>query len=519
MAAKRNYSRCFIILQEDEKGYSRDNNKFPTGYAKIERKNDKCKISYYIQNLKQIEEPYNMVLISDKKGDKRLINIGTLPIDSFGRAETSQEYDASNVANCNIPIDTIKGAAVAKLENSRVHGVLAGFINGAKLEDWKSYAIIENKKRAEETNKIEKVKEASNTLTKNDGIKENPEGEKTSKNRENNVFDEYENHIEAIKNIELGEEKDSAANVDLEVADAKQLKKDREVEDKQSENSNNKDGQVSKIQEAQREIQGQVLNSQEFKANEQRADKVKEDDFEERQPVEKVEKVDLSPENSDLEDNCNQVEDENFDFREDEDSDLEMEDGEVYNETNYETNYESYNKEWNGTNDDGNSQIGEKEYKDNETRSQEEDEEYPKGSLGSFFRTMTNGLEEVKNVCLEVGKCRWYKVSCKEFMTANPMEDFNKYYNIYYPMNNYYPYIKRKGHYLVGCKCDKKGNMRYLVYAIPGTRSIWDQPFGGTTGFVTWTYGNSSQNRHDDSGYWLMFYDIKNSTVVVPVKK
>jgi hypothetical protein len=67
VAAKRSYSRYFIISQEDEKGYSTDSNKFPTGYAKVERKNDKCRVSYYVQNLKRTKDSYYMMLICDRK--------------------------------------------------------------------------------------------------------------------------------------------------------------------------------------------------------------------------------------------------------------------------------------------------------------------------------------------------------------------------------------------------------------------------------------------------------------------
>ena len=41
--------RNFIILQEDERGYSSENGKALSGYAKVEAKGDKCKISFYAQ--------------------------------------------------------------------------------------------------------------------------------------------------------------------------------------------------------------------------------------------------------------------------------------------------------------------------------------------------------------------------------------------------------------------------------------------------------------------------------------
>ena len=58
--------RNFIILQEDERGYSHSNDKALSGYAKVEAKGDKCKVSFYAQNLKQ-EDNYSMVLICCKR--------------------------------------------------------------------------------------------------------------------------------------------------------------------------------------------------------------------------------------------------------------------------------------------------------------------------------------------------------------------------------------------------------------------------------------------------------------------
>ena len=70
MAPKKNYSRYFIILQEDEKGFSLDTEKSPSGYVKLEKKNNKCKISYYAQNLSMEKQPYHLILVCNKKDVK-----------------------------------------------------------------------------------------------------------------------------------------------------------------------------------------------------------------------------------------------------------------------------------------------------------------------------------------------------------------------------------------------------------------------------------------------------------------
>ena len=94
------------------------------------------------------------------------------------------------------------------------------------------------------------------------------------------------------------------------------------------------------------------------------------------------------------------------------------------------------------------------------------------------------------------------------------MSNYNKYTLAYYPMLNYYPYIKKHGYFMLGYKCDSEGNLKYIVYGIPGKKDKDEQPYDGKTGFVTWVNDNDS----DEVGCWLMFYDYKNSTVVVPMQ-
>ena len=75
-------------------------------------------------------------------------------------------------------------------------------------------------------------------------------------------------------------------------------------------------------------------------------------------------------------------------------------------------------------------------------------------------------------------------------------------------------YIKKYNYFKLGYKCDSKGNLKYIIYAIPGKKDKDEQPYDGRTGFVTWVAKDSDT----DIGCWLMFYDFKNSTVVVPMQ-
>lgn len=407
MATKKNYSRYFIILQEDEKGYSTDSNKFPTGYAKVEKKNNKCKVSYYVQNLRISKNPYHMVLICDRKNDKRLVKLGEIDIDNYGRAEISREYDVDNVANVNIPMETIKGAAIVTLDDSNVHGVLTGFANGSDLSDWKSYAMIENKKRTKEEEKVEVKQELKQGIVHVKEKKHKEKSEESKVTREDNIFDKYEKNIENIKEKTGDSPKINAKTI----TDDIEQKEDQKIEIE--EKNKHRD-------ELDKKIKGN---------NDHECIKEKDEDIDSRKKKEKIDVMD------------------------------------------------------------------------------------------KFFVDLVKDLEEIKGVCPELGKCKWYKVDCKDLMNINPYMDCNKYNMVYYPMFSYYPYISRYGHYLLGYKYDKDGKVKYLVYAIPGTKAIYDQPCGGSTGFVTWFYKKADEDKDNSLGYWAMFYDFKNYTVVVPVKK
>ena len=111
MAHNKSY-RTFIILQEDEKGHSMASDKPLTGYAKIETKNDKCKVSFYAQNLKKEYKDCYMMLICNKKDFKKNINLGPMNINQQGKAEMSLEYDSINIGDLNVSYENIVGASI-----------------------------------------------------------------------------------------------------------------------------------------------------------------------------------------------------------------------------------------------------------------------------------------------------------------------------------------------------------------------------------------------------------------------
>ncbi|MBK5240571.1 hypothetical protein [Clostridium sp.] len=392
MTPKKNYSRYFIILQEDEKGYSLDSEKIPSGYAKLEMKSNKCKISYYVQNLRKEKQPYYMILICGKKDVNKIIKLGKLNIDDYGRVDISHEYDMENIADTGISAEKIIGAAIVKFLDNNVVSIMSGFSTTDKPNEWRNYKLadVNNEKKEIRTEAII------------------------------NEFDEYEQNIELIK---------------------------VESDDKASQND---------------EVQKAV---------------VKEVDNDQREDVKTIKYVEniVNVENVGNVENVEKLDE------------LEWESKASQSEDDYEIDRHKHKKQ----------------------------DEYPTGTMGDFFKEVAKDFEEVPDFSKEIKWCKWYKVPVNNLENMYDFSDYNKYTIAYYPMIYYYPYIRNHKYFMLGYKCDSSGKMKYIVYGIPGSRAKVHQPYGGKTGFVTWVQDKNS----DVMGHWLMFYDPKKSTIVVPIKK
>ena len=214
MTTKKSYSRYFIILQEEEKGYSLASDKLPSGYAKIEIKNDKCKISYYVQNLKKELEPYHMILICSKKDVKKIIKLGNLNIDDNGRTEINMEFDSEDIDGSKISIEKVVGASIVKISENNLIPVMQGFITTENLVEWKKYEIYTRNEALEDTSPVNNEEEQIvNQVIVQEEIQAEPEVfevEKTineqsaspileSRDEDNVNFEKYEQEIEKAK--------------------------------------------------------------------------------------------------------------------------------------------------------------------------------------------------------------------------------------------------------------------------------------------------------------------------------
>lgn len=406
MASNNRLYRNFVILQEDERGYSNSSDKTLSGYSKIEAKGDKCKISFYAQNLKKDNENYYMMIICCKKDMKQIINLGPIEVTDTGKAEATKEYNVSNVGGLDIQFDKISGTAIAKLKDGIPIFVMCGFLNGQQpSENWKNYTIVKAKEvRLRATEKVAE-KEHKKEPRKPEIRVEKPK----EKSIENPIVEAKADEniiIEDTKRTE--EEKEEAAKEEIkevveEVVEVKEVQEVENIED-------------ARMRYFQREnLRGK------FEEYEEEIESIKEFD-----PI--------------------------------------------------------------------NGRI--------------------RGSIGEYFESIVEGFNRDYDSINDIKYTKWYKVPVHDLHEMCNMSNYNKYTLAYYPMLNYYPYIKKYGYFMLGYKCDSQGNLKHIIYAIPGKKDKDEQPYDGRTGFVTWV----SLNGRDRDGCWLMFYDFKNSTVVVPMQ-
>ncbi|MEG2353765.1 MAG: hypothetical protein RSB70_03895 [Clostridium sp.] len=418
MTPKKNYSRFFIILQEEERGYTLDREETPSGYVKLEKNHGKCKVSYYVQNINPKMQPYYMALVCANKDNKKMINLGKLNFDESGKVEVSYDYDSENIGGVSMSMESVTGASILKLVDNNVIGVMAGFNASVPPKSWQNYEILINK-------------------------------EEEKRGQEGNAFDAYEERIEISKSksraekgdaiIVEGENKDIFIDNEVEVEEVKEytIKSDNRVE-LQNKNS------TMDVKEAE----------------------IIEDVIEEKS-VYHYEKENI-PKHLLL----------------DEDDRATMERAKEDMNHDVSSNYF---------------------YED----------EASLGATEQYFRGVVEDCDDFSELEDEILNCKWKKVTVRDIEELHNMCNYDKHVVLYYPMACYHSYIVKNGHFIFGMKMDKKKKLKYLVYGIPGSKSKNDQPFGGKTGFVTWI---PCKNK-EDKGYWIMFYDYKNSTVVIPMKK
>ena len=447
--------RNFIILQEDENNHSNSADKPLSGYAKIEAKSDKCKISFYAQNLKK-DEKYTIVLICYKKEVKQIIDLGKLEVNEVGKGEAIKEYYINDIAGLNLSYEKISGAAICKHKNEQLSFLMYGFMNNENIkEDWKKCKVVKSYDEDKPTEYKKLVK-------------------KESKDKDDCKKEEYKKEVKDKKDHKHDDNKECKDDYK---EDKKYYKHDDDKECKDDHKEDKKDHKHDECKDDYHDHDGDKHHK----------DDDKKDDDKDCKEDHDHDKYDKHKEDYGCDENCKRGD-------ELEDTEAEAEVDESITQKDFDEYEENINK----------------------LRDNQEIDPYDfrlKGAIGDFFDNIVKGFEEVKGKFKEIKYCKWYKIKISSIDDMCNTADYNKYTVAYYPMLNYYPYIKKYGYFFIGYKCDSKGNLKYIVYGIPGNKDKDEQPYVGKTGFVTWIGSDDGK-----VGCWLMFYDYKNSNIVVPMK-
>lgn len=196
MTVKKSYNRFFIIFQEEDKGYAIAIDKQPTGYAKIENRSGKCKMTVYAQNLKKEKGPYHFCIIDTMRTPALLIKIGEVKIDEMGRGETWWEYNEENIAESKSTIDKFNIAVImAEGSPDAITAPLAGYTGKEKIM-WKEKIVIDKKHEHEHEHEHEHGHE-HNRGQKQEDIEGANEEVRDSENLDEEAlkFKEYEEQI------------------------------------------------------------------------------------------------------------------------------------------------------------------------------------------------------------------------------------------------------------------------------------------------------------------------------------
>lgn len=479
MAQKKNYSRYFIILQEDEKGFAFASDKLPSGYAKLEIKNDKCKISFYVQNLKNDGTAYFMVLVCGKKDTKNILNLGELNIDDHGRAEISKEYPIENIANTNISADRVVGAAIVKLKDENIISIMSGF-SSTDIPDWKGYPMkigdIEEEKAIPVTEKEE--------------------------TREKNLFEAYEEKIEEIKQTDNSD----ILNTDDAKADIEQdIEKDTQPKQNTMQRPAEKQPGTYKPEAPASAEEPQIAEEPKAPENPKIAEQPAQQHKEQNESREKKWQDEL-PGYSEMPEYFNGP------------GCYPGHEGMPWLNPMFNTVYPQYRQmDYYAPREDSyfdSCNADYMQYMDYLQQSErDERKNHCKYDEEKFFDNLVEELKEESDICSAIKKCRWFKVPVSNYCDLFKTRDFYKHSMIYYPMVGYYPYIRKHQHFLIGYKYDENNKIKFIIYGIPGAKNRKEQPFEGMSGFVTWVPLKSPQEK---DGYWLLFYDFRTSTILIP---
>lgn len=554
MSVKKGYNRYFIIFQEEDKGYGIAIDKQPTGYAKIEVKNGKCKITVYAQNIKKEKGPYNFCMIDTNRSPANLVKLGEVRIDDVGTGETYWEYNEDNVCNSGNSIENYN-VAVLMAESDVIANSMAGMSTGVDANDDASANVSVNGNANMNTDRYEISAPLSGYIGKE------------------RILWKEKIHIGGIDR--LSENTIDAAKFEINKQDLRSEKPESDddmIEELDEEGKKFKEYEAAIKTEADRmskvaveqenELQTDYENMQPLNAQSEDDTNIYEFGLEQdlQRHNKHGHKTDYKNKKQmnyyheyDKEENENEHDDDDHHDHGDGsyNHNYNDHDGWCYghNQGNYEhsgcgydnkhnQNSEDHNQSSHDHNDcdidNGQSSDDHNGYGYDHDQSSDDHNGYDYGKkpymshkhknskpYADIFHHLLREFEELPQNFIEddMKQVRWWKIPYKYDAKLINEKHYPFMCTIFhlsmaYPHIDYIKYFYKTGHYYFGIKYDENNEVKYLIYGIIGRNDNKDQPYMGMTGFNKWI---GKPNK--EMGVWIMFYNPKTGNIMVEKNK
>ncbi|PAB58058.1 DUF7922 domain-containing protein [Anaeromicrobium sediminis] len=533
----KKYRRYFIILGQEDEGFSLQTGKSPKGYTKIEVKNGKGVLTHYIQNIKYFydaEYVYRSYLVGTNRDDIIYMDNGILKVEESGKAELKWTFNADNVdgkkasmKDFNVVCIVAESTKDAKRKSIIIP--LAGYIDKKKVvwkEAFSSKLYKKNKEdlfqKHNEKEEIHVSHEHNNDYEVAENKIENlvdVESDKNTYEEEREVADSISpvedvpvEFAEVSKEDNILEEVLDKNNEEEKVELFAEVKEDEEIEAFKNLGT---EVEVQEEIEAFKDIETEVEAEEEIETFKNLGTEVEvEEEIEtfknlgtEVDVQEEIEafkdietEVEVKEELNTFKDSGTEVEKE---FIEYDKKNLDF----MGNQFGYmEEEIESSHKEF---------QLDGLTNRDSMEHSSYQ---YHFKMICKYVESMLGYYPEIIPFDKNIQNTRWWRI---DYDDQTMYRNFLPFYGYVSEEDNEESgptcpgLINKYEHYIFGIKYEED-DTKYYMYGIPGRFMESEQPYEGMTGFVYWHPVEAFRKEVNDYGYWILHIDAKTGKIVVP---
>lgn len=510
MVQKPQYKRQYLILEEHDKGWGLKSTGKPNGFVKIEARDGKGILEVGISGLKQPDlskERYVVSLIFNQGAKENLLTIGDIGIDSLGKGKLTYSFNPSDLGGKGLTVADV-GAVIIALDS----------IEWNWMEKRKIPLIAKTQDAMVNLNK-------ALVFSKEENKEENLSAKKPL------VADNSPNYISSEEGSEGSKEKQGKVKED-EIYQPESLQYDlsgyqqepsQEHQEDRLEEYQSEEYYQPPEQYQSEEYQEQKHNQQDYQQQENPIEQYQQQSYYQKQyyqqqedyQIQQPQPGNLSEEGEVLTENLIQsdVQDTVSQYIENE---------ELKVETDIDAEGEMHQCLENCQDKECNCKHNDAQAENTSSKPIEQYQQYHSAYWDQVKKYLDNTLqmfEEVAPLKEGLESYRWWKIDNNNRTFYRTFLPFYGYINPVYHnsvaySNDYTRLIARYGHHIFGMVDNEDGSIKYYIYGIPGRFESEDQPYGGSTGFVSWKQGVEVA----DMGYWLLHIEAKTGRVVIPLE-